>query len=106
MNKSNPLAQEITAQIQLGLYGTVGSLARQLRAIDRIAPRLKEGGIVRKLQVDRDRSRRSVGLSASNRNIIALVGFSMRWARWLMKLPPKAPTSPTLVNRAGSKWGT
>ena len=35
MNENSPLAQEMTAQIQLGLFGTVGKLARQLRAIDR-----------------------------------------------------------------------
>lgn len=74
MKESTPLAQEITAQIQLGLYGTVGKLARQLRAIDRIAPRLKEGGLVRKLQVDRGIKRRAVGLAVKHRKIDAFGG--------------------------------
>ncbi|QDU37640.1 hypothetical protein Mal4_19550 [Maioricimonas rarisocia] len=73
--EGNPLAQEITAQLQLGLMGTVGKLARQLRSIDRIAPRLKDGGIVRKLPVDRDQKRRSVGLSVAHRKIGAFGGL-------------------------------
>jgi len=73
--ESNPLAQEITAQIQLGLMGTVGKLARQLRSIERIAPQLKEGGIVRKVQVDRERKRRCVGLSVGHRKINAFGGL-------------------------------
>ena len=32
MSEHNPLAQEMTAQIQLGLPGTVGKLARQLES--------------------------------------------------------------------------
>jgi hypothetical protein len=75
MKQSNPLAQEITAQIQLGMFGTVGKLSRQLRAIDRIAPRLKEGGIIRKLHLDRDKRRRAVGLSVAHRNINAFGGL-------------------------------
>lgn len=75
MNPATPLAQEIAAQIQLGLFGTVGKLSRQLRAIDRIAPRLKEGGIIRKLSIDRATGRRSVGLSAAHRKIGAFGGL-------------------------------
>ncbi|MCG8602019.1 MAG: hypothetical protein MI807_17890 [Verrucomicrobiales bacterium] len=69
-----PLAQEMTAQIQLGLPGTVGKLARQLREVDRIAPRLKEGGVVRKVAMVRDQKRRSVGLSHARRSIHAFGG--------------------------------
>lgn len=75
MNTQNPIAQEITAQIQLGLFGTVGKLASQLRAIDRIAPRLKEGGLVRELQVNRDLPRRGVGITVAQRNIHAFGGL-------------------------------
>jgi hypothetical protein len=74
-NEHNPLAQEITAQIQLGLYGTVGKLARQLRAIDRIAPRLKEGGLIRKIPVDRDKRRVAVGLGVAHRKLHAFGGL-------------------------------
>lgn len=70
-----PLYQEIASQIQLGLMGTVGKLSRQLRAIDRIAPRLKEGGIVRKVPVDREVRRQSVGLSVAHRKIAAFGGL-------------------------------
>jgi hypothetical protein len=69
-----PLAQELTAQVQLGLMGTVGKLARQLRAIDRIAPRLKDGGVIRRIAVNRDQKRRSVGLAEASRSIQAFGG--------------------------------
>jgi hypothetical protein len=69
-----PLAQELTAQVQLGLMGTVGKLSKQLRAIDGIAPRLKEGGVVRKITVDRDQKRRSVGVAESSRTLQAFGG--------------------------------
>ncbi len=75
MRQPNPLAQEITAQIQLGLFGTVGKLSKQLRAIDRVAPRLKEGGIIRKLIIDRNKRRRAVGLSVAHRKINAFGGL-------------------------------
>ena len=75
MNDKNPLAQEITAQIQMGLYGTVGQLARQLRAIDRIGPKLKEGGVVRRLSIDRDRQRTAVGIAVARRRIQAFGGL-------------------------------
>lgn len=70
-----PLYQEIASQIQLGLMGTVGKLSRQLRAIDRIAPRLKEGGIVRKVPVDREVKREAMGLSVAHRKIGAFGGL-------------------------------
>ena len=69
-----PLAQELTAQVQLGLMGTVGKLSRQLRAIDRIAPRLKEGGLVRKITVNRDQKRLSVGVAEASRTVQAFGG--------------------------------
>ena len=75
MSEHNPLAQEMTARIQLGLPGTVGKLARQLRAIDRIAPQLKDGGLVRRLVVDRDRPRRAVGVAVAQRKIAAFGGL-------------------------------
>ena len=75
MSEHNPLAQEITAQIQLGLYGTVGKLARQLRSIDRIAPRLKDGGLVRSLELDRERRRVAVGIAVAHRKISAFGGL-------------------------------
>jgi len=75
MNDHNPLTQEITAQIQLGLPGTVGKLARQLRSIDRIAPQLKDGGLVRRLNVDREQHRRAVGVAVAHRKISAFGGL-------------------------------
>ena len=70
----NPLAQEMAAQMHLGVYGTVGKLARQLRAIQRIAPKLKEGGLVRKLSIDRQVRRRAVGIAAASQSINAFGG--------------------------------
>lgn len=75
MKDSTSLAQEITAQIQLGLFGTVGKLARQLRSIDKISPQLKEGGLVRKLRIDRENKRVSMGLSVAHRKISAFGGL-------------------------------
>lgn len=75
MGRDNPLAQEITAQIQLGLFGTAGKLARQLRMVDRIAPLLREGGVVRRIAVDRDRARRSLGVAAAGRMVGAFGGL-------------------------------
>ncbi len=75
MSEHSPLAQEMTAQLQLGLPGTVGKLARQLRAIDRIAPQLKAGGLVRRLAVDRERQRRAVGVAVAHRRIGAFGGL-------------------------------
>lgn len=69
-----PLAQELTAQVQLGLMGTVGKLSKQLRAIDAIAPRLKDGGVVRRITVNRDRKRRSVGVAEASRTLQAFGG--------------------------------
>jgi hypothetical protein len=75
MSDHTPLAQEIAAQIQLGLPGTVGKLAKQLRAIDRIAPQLKAGGLVRRLTVDREVRRRAVGVAVAHRKISAFGGL-------------------------------
>src|SRR5688572_9406267 len=61
--------------MQLGVFGTVAQLSGQLRALGRIAPRLKEGGLVRKLAVDRTLRRRAVGLSAASRRIGAFGGL-------------------------------
>ena len=73
--KGNPVAQELTAQIQIGLYGTVGHLARQLRLIDKVAPQLKEYGIIRQLSVDRLRRRRAAGFAATHTSTEAFGGL-------------------------------
>jgi hypothetical protein len=71
----NPLAQELTAQIQIGLFGTVGNLARQMRVVERVAGPLRAAGVVRSLAVDRSRRRRAVGFAASQRSINAFGGL-------------------------------
>ena len=75
MTDHNPLAQEMTAQLQLGMFGTVGKLSRQLRAVDRIKPALKKGGVVRPVTNIPDRKRRAVGISAASRSIRAFNGL-------------------------------
>jgi hypothetical protein len=75
MTEETRLTQEIAAQIQMGIFGTVSKLARQLRAISKIAPRLKDGGLVRRLTIDRERRRRAVGLAAAHRKISAFGGL-------------------------------
>lgn len=72
--EESPLAQEMAAQMQLGVFATAGKLARQLRAIQRIAPQLKEGGLVRKLAVSRDAKRRAVGVAATWQSVAAFGG--------------------------------
>jgi hypothetical protein len=71
---NNSLAQEIAAQMQLGVFGTVGKLAKQLRTIQRIAPQLKDGGLIRKLNVDRQSPRRALGIAAASQNLNAFGG--------------------------------
>jgi hypothetical protein len=71
---NNPLAQEIAAQMQLGVYGTVGKLARQLRSIQKIAPQLKEGGLVRRISIERETPRRAIGIAAAHRSLSAFGG--------------------------------
>lgn len=73
-NGSN-VAQELTAQIQLGLFGTVGKLARQMRVIDAICPALKAGGLIRKIDVDREAQRHAVGIAATSRHLPAWGGL-------------------------------
>ncbi len=73
--KANPIAQELTAQIQVGLYGTVGHLARQLRLIDKVAPKLKENGITRQISVDRLRRRKAAGFAATHTSTEAFGGL-------------------------------
>ena len=67
----SPLAQELTAQIQVGLFGTVGQLSKQLRTVDRIAPALRKAGLVRPLNIDRSIRRRAAGFAAVHRHIHA-----------------------------------
>ena len=74
-HEHNPLAQEMTAQLQLGLYGTVGSLAQQLRSLDALAPKLVGGGLVRPLAIDQDRQRDAIGISAASKSIKAFAGL-------------------------------
>lgn len=71
----NPLAQEMTAQLQLGLYSTVGKLAQQLRCLDALAPRLRDGGLVRPLTIDRNRRLQATGVSATHKHIPAFAGL-------------------------------
>lgn len=72
---ATPLAQEMAAQIQVGLFGTVGQLAKQLRAVDRIAPALRQAGVVRPVAVDRNVRRRAAGFAASYQSIPAFGGL-------------------------------
>lgn len=73
--KGNTLAQELAAQIQLGLYGTVGKLARQMRSIDSFCPPLRNGGLVRKLNVNRDEKRFVTGIAAAAHHLPAWGGL-------------------------------
>ena len=79
--ESNPLAQEMAAQMQLGVFGTVGKLARQLRAIQRIAPQLHKTVTCPEATGDRSLKRRAVGLAAAHQSIAAFAGTALRGGR-------------------------
>ena len=70
-----PISQSIVANVQLGLPSTVAKLSNKMRFIDKIAPILKEGGVIRSLEIIRPLTIRSSGISACNRTINAFGGI-------------------------------
>lgn len=69
------VSQSIVANIQLGLPATVSKLSSKMRFIDKIAPMLKDTGIIRNLELIKPFNIRTCGIATSNRTINAFGGI-------------------------------
>jgi len=72
---STPLSQSIVANIQLGLPATVSKLSSKMRFIDKIAPALKESGVVRNIELITPLAIKASGIAATNRTSNAFGGM-------------------------------
>ena len=72
---STPLSQSLVANIQLGLPATVSKLSAKMRFIDKIAPALKESGVVRNIELITPFTIKASGIVATNRTISAFGGM-------------------------------
>lgn len=70
-----PLSQSIVANIQLGLPATVSKLSSKMRFIDKIAPTLKDGGVVRNIELITPLTIKAAGIAATNRTSNAFGGM-------------------------------
>lgn len=73
-NSSTPVAQGIVANVQLGLPATVSKLSSKMRFIDKIAPLLKEKGVIRTLDIIQPLTINCSGISTSHRTTNAFGG--------------------------------
>ena len=69
-----PVAQSLVANVQLGLPATISKLSNKMRFIDKIAPLLKQGGVIRTLDLINPITIRCAGISTSNRTTNAFGG--------------------------------
>jgi hypothetical protein len=72
---STPISQSIVANIQLGLPATVSRLSSKMRFIDKIAPALKESGVVRNIELIAPLTIKASGIAATNRTSSAFGGM-------------------------------
>jgi len=70
-----PVAQSLVASVQLGLPATVSKLSSKMRFIDKIAPLLKQGGVIRTLDLINPITIRCAGISTSHRTTNAFGGI-------------------------------
>lgn len=68
------LSQSLAAAMQLRLPGTAGRVARKMRYIDEIAPRFREGGLVRDVPHARFERLWAAGVAAASNHIPAFGG--------------------------------
>lgn len=61
------ISQSVVANIQLGLPATVSKLSAKMRFIDKIAPTLKEGGVIRNIELINPVTINASGIACSNR---------------------------------------
>lgn len=69
-----PISQSIVANVQLGLPATVSKLSNKMRFIDKIAPLLKEEGVIRTLDLIQPMTINCAGISTANRTTSAFGG--------------------------------
>jgi len=70
-----PISQSIVANVQLGLPSTVSKLSSKMRFIDKVAPMLKDGGVIRNLEVIKPITIKSSAISSANRTTTAFGGI-------------------------------
>lgn len=69
-----PVSQSIVANVQLGLPATVSKLSSKMRFIDKIAPLLKDQGVIRTLELIQPITINCAGISTSHRTTNAFGG--------------------------------
>ncbi|GAA0084834.1 hypothetical protein UT300007_12730 [Clostridium sp. CTA-7] len=69
------ISQSIVANIQLGLPATVSKLSAKMRFIDRIAPTLKDGGVIRNIDIINPVTINATGIACSSRTSNAFGGI-------------------------------
>jgi len=69
-----PISQSIVANVQLGLPATVSKLSSKMRFIDKIAPLLKEQGVIRTIDLIQPITINCSGISTSHRTTNAFGG--------------------------------
>lgn len=72
---STTISQSIVANIQLGLPATVSKLSAKMRFIDKIAPTLKDGGVIRNIELINPVTINASGIACSNRTSNAFGGI-------------------------------
>lgn len=74
-DKGVPVSQSIVANVQLGLPATVSKLSSKMRFIDKIAPMLKEQGVIRTLDLIQPITIKCSGIATSHRTTNAFGGI-------------------------------
>ena len=72
--RSIEMSRALTAAMSLRLPGTVGKIANKMRYIDQKGPLFIEGGIIRKIEVQRPDRIHAVGICSQSRSMPALGG--------------------------------
>ena len=73
--ENTTISQSIVANIQLGLPATVSKLSAKMRFIDRIAPTLKDGGVIRNIKLINPITINASGIACSHRTSNAFGGI-------------------------------
>ena len=69
------ISQSIVASIQLGLPATVSKLSAKMRFIDRVAPSLKDGGVIRNIDIINPVTINATGIACTSRTSNAFGGI-------------------------------
>jgi hypothetical protein len=68
------IAQSLVAKVQLGLAGTVTRLGSKMRFVDQMAPLLRQGGVVRSVEIQRNFTIRAAGIATAHKSTPAFGG--------------------------------